>query len=404
MQNFKRWVYLFTGTLMLLFHGVIYAWSIFRQPFNEIYPSWSLSQISFAFTLSIIFFWVGGFIAGNLSRKVSINFILRIVALLLFVGFIGTSEIGKACSESALKFLYLFYGILCGIGIGMGFNGIISSVNKWFPDRTGLASGIMMMGFGFGGIVLGGGINSLVLKIGLFGTFKCIAVIIASIVLIGSIVLKAPETNATADGNSLPAEGYSTKQMLSTKRFWIFSFWTMMINSAGLLVINNAASISLAFGAPAVLGLIISICNGIGRAMLGFFFDKFRGKITILIDVLLIILAGIVLLLGSIYSSLALIFAGIIFVGLGYGGSPPITSTYVNTEFGSKNFAVNFSLASFSLVPASLIGPMISSKLIEGSGGSYSASFLMIAVMGIIAFILWLFLYNISSNSRLKSQ
>ncbi|HZK02010.1 MAG TPA: MFS transporter [Anaerovoracaceae bacterium] len=395
MCNSKKWIYLAVGTVLMLFHGVIYAWSIFRQPINAVYPSWSVSQISFAFTLSIIFFWIGGFIAGNLSTRLTIRSILRIVAVLIFCGFIGISLIAKVSPPTALKLVYLFYGVFCGCGIGMGFNSIISTINKWFPDRTGFASGILMMGFGFGGIVVGGIADRLVFALGLFGAFKALGIIIALIIVTGTFILTAPASVASGpDKGHSRQKGFTPKQMLSTKHFWFFLLWTLMINASGLLIINNAASIAVAFGAPAVLGLIISICNGLGRALIGFLFDRFKGKKTMLVDISIVFAGGAFLLLGAVQHNLLLIFIGIVCTGLGYGGSPPITSAYINSEFGSKYFPVNFSLGSFSLVPASIIGPMVSSKLIEHSNGNYETSFILIIILAVLAFLLWLGLYK----------
>ena len=67
MANNKRWLYLAVGTLLLIFCGLIYGWSLFKTPFSEVYTGWSLSQLSMTFTISMIFFCIGGFVAGKLA-------------------------------------------------------------------------------------------------------------------------------------------------------------------------------------------------------------------------------------------------------------------------------------------------------------------------------------------------
>lgn len=397
MQNLKRWLYLFAGTIMLLFHGVIYAWSIFRRPFNNIYPEWTVSQLSLTFTISIVFFCLGTFTAGNMSRKLHVKYILLIAAAILFTGFMGVSQIEKFEPEAALKLLYLFYGVLGGGSIGMGYNAIISAVNKWFPDRLGLASGVMMMGFGLGGIVLGGAINGLIENAGLFLTFKLLAVSTTIVLLAGAFYLKTPDTaemmrNSGNINNS--RESYTAREMIATKNFWFFMLWAILMNSAGLLIINSAASIALAFGASAVLGLTVSVCNGLGRVMMGYVFDKLLGKRTMLINIAFVFLSGISLVCGALFNNLVLIFIGIVFSGLGYGGNPSITSAYIFREYGPKYYPVNFSLGGFALIPAAIIGPMISSFLIEGSGGGYISSFLMIIMLAALALAAWAGLFK----------
>lgn len=153
MENNKRWLYLGAGTLLLVFCGLIYGWSLFRAPFGEVYPEWTLSQLSMTFTISMIFFCIGSFVAGKLSAKLNPNMIIRIAAALLLIGFFGVSRMNP--EAGSLPMLYICYGVCGGSGVGLTYNCIIGTMNKWFPDKPGLASGIMMMGFGLGALILG---------------------------------------------------------------------------------------------------------------------------------------------------------------------------------------------------------------------------------------------------------
>ena len=170
--NANRWIILIMGMIILLFLGLIYGWSIFRAPLSEFFPDWNTSQMSMAFTVSMIFFCLGGFFSGQMLKKVSHKVLLAGAAVVLFIGFFGVSMLDTGNSAKSLIMLYLMYGVLGGGGVGIGYNCVISTVNKWFPDKAGLASGVMMMGFGLGGIVLGGVVNVLIGSVGLFATFK----------------------------------------------------------------------------------------------------------------------------------------------------------------------------------------------------------------------------------------
>ena len=184
--NGNRWLMLFAGTVMLLFLGLIYAWSIFNAPFKSVYDTWTVSQLSMTFSISMIFFCLSAFVAGNLAKKISAKKILWIAAVMLFIGFVGVSMLNPQNQKSSLILLYILYGFFGGSGVGMGYNSIISTVNKSFADRAGLASGIMLLGFGLGGIVLGSLVDSIIAKIGLFTTFRILGVAIAVILFIGS--------------------------------------------------------------------------------------------------------------------------------------------------------------------------------------------------------------------------
>lgn len=387
-KKVNRWKYIVAGALMLLFLGLIYAWSIFKVPLNQVYPDWSVSQISLTFTISMICFCLFGFLGGKLQTVLTPRVIVFVGGLLIFCGFFGVSFMDADNPSGSLIRLYLLYGILCGGGVGMCYNVIISTVNKWFPDRQGLASGIMLMGFGFGGIILGSIVNELIGVTSVFVTFRVLAVAILVVIGIGSFFLKRPDMVA---GKSVATGGkeYSLGEMLKTGAFWCFFIWSIFINSAGLLVINSAAPIALAFGAPAVLGLIVSVFNGAGRVIIGAAFDRVGRKWTILLDVVIMLTAGGCLLLGAATAAVVFIMVGLLLTGVAYGGSPTISSALIHSTFGPKNFPVNFSIATFSLMPAAIIGPMISSRLIESSGGAYGSTFVMVLILGAGALVMW---------------
>lgn len=415
MNTNKRWLYLCTATLTLLFLGLIYAWSIFRTPFSEIFPDWTISQMSLTFTISMIFFCLGGFVGGLMSKKLSVRVRFLISAVMLFAGFFVVSMVDPAKPASSLTMLYIFYGVFGGGGVGIAYNTVIGTLNKWFPDKVGLASGIMLMGFGLGGLVLGSVVNSMIGSMGLLTVFKILGIVIAVVCAAAAFIIKAPSAEDSAAlaalaEASLPASAkasaassagksdYSAGEMLRTARFWFFTLWAILLNSAGLLVINSAANISVAFGGTAVLGMIVSLFNGAGRIVAGNNFDKFGRKTATIVNTAFMLAAGAFLTLGGMSGKYIFILCGLVLVGLAYGGCPTITSAYINKAFGPANFPTNFSIANFSLIPAATIGPMISSALLESAGGSYNTNFYAIIGFSAAALVMWVLL-NISSRS-----
>ena len=408
MNTSKRWIYLAMGTVSLLFLGLIYAWSIFRTPFSEMFPDWSVSQLSMTFTISMIFFCLGGFAGGVLSKKMSVRIRFLIAAVMLFLGFFMVSTVSSGDPSASLAKLYIFYGVFGGGGVGIGYNTVIGSLNKWFPDKVGLASGIMLMGFGLGGLVLGSVVNSMIASSGLIATFRVLGIAIAVVCVLAALIIKVPsedesaelamlaKANAGAKAESepkaAPVKDYTPGEMLRTSKFWIFVIWTILLNSAGLLVINSAANIAMAFGGTAVFGMIVSLFNGAGRIFAGNLFDRKGRKISTIVNNIFMLTAGLLLTLGAMSGRLLFIMLGLIFVGLAYGGCPTLTSAYVSKAFGPANFPTNFSIANFSLIPAATIGPMISAALLESSGGSYNTNFYAIIGFSVAALVMWVLL------------
>ena len=409
MKSNKRWLYLGTGTLTLLFLGLIYAWSIFRTPFSELFPDWSISQLSLTFTISMIFFCLGGFAGGLLSKRLSIRVRMLISAVMLFVGFFAVSLVKAEAPGSSLVMLYIFYGVFGGGGVGFAYNGVIGTLNKWFPDKVGLASGIMLMGFGLGGLVLGSVVNSMIGSMGLLPVFRILGIVIAVVCALAAVIIKSPDAEEAAQLAVLAGAGskqqdssdvrnYSAGEMLRTARFWFFTIWAILLNSAGLLVINSAANISVAFGGTAVLGMIVSLFNGAGRIVAGNNFDRFGRKVSTIVNNAFMLGAGVSLTLGGMTGKYIFILCGLVLVGLAYGGCPTITSAYINKAFGPVNFPTNFSIANFSLIPAATIGPMISSALLESAGGSYDTNFYAIVGFAVAALVMWVLLNKASAD------
>ena len=143
-MNNKRWLYLGVATISTLFLGLIYAWSLFRAPFSEVFKTWTVAQMSMTFTISMIMFCLGGLIGGQLGKKFGVKMRILIAAVLLLVGFFMVSTLNPADASGSLMKLYIFYGIFGGGGVGIGYNAVITTITKWFPDKVGLASGIML--------------------------------------------------------------------------------------------------------------------------------------------------------------------------------------------------------------------------------------------------------------------
>ena len=384
----------------MVFCGLIYGWSLFKEPFSQVYTTWTLSQLSMTFTISMTFFCIGGFISGKLSAKLKPQMIIIISAVLLLVGFFGVSRMNP--QEGSLAMLYICYGFLGGTGVGLTYNCVIGTMNKWFPDKPGLASGIMMMGFGLGALILGSLATSLIASKGIFTTFMILGIMIFVVLVIGSFFIKVPQQpqGAKDTGKALYGEGPSV--MLKSVTFWLFFLWCIVIGIGGLMVVNSAASIALAFGAPAIMGMIVSVFNGAGRVIIGNVFDKKGGRIAMVVDMVFMFAGGIALLAGAKTMGTALILIGLLAIGLCYGGNPTICSTFVNRYYGPKYFSVNFSIATFNLVPAAIIGPMLSSALVEKSGGSYDSSFVAILVCAVLSLILWMLVSRMVKKENAK--
>lgn len=407
MKETNRIFILIVGTIMLLFLGLIYAWSIFREPLTEIFTDWTRTEISMTFTICIVFFCIGGFIAGKLAARIRHRFIIIISALFILFGFaMITLLLDPTNSGKSLMILYIFYGVFTGLGVGLSYNTLLGVVASYFPGKTGFASGFLLLGFGIGSLALGAIAKMFTASIGIRYTFLVLGILLAIILLIGSIFIKVrTQPQATNNENAAPPEtikSFTLKEALATPSFWMIFLWVAFICIAGLLIINSAAQIALYYGAPAIMGLMVAVFNGVGRPIIGFTYDKIGRNKSMYLNTGFLFLGGVALFLGDMLGSAAFIFIGLPLMGISYGGGPTILSAVIRNFFGPKNYQVILAASTFSLAVAAIIGPLISSKLQDMGDGSFQTSFIMLLVVGLCTFVVDYLLTFFSRKSGLE--
>lgn len=388
-----RWFYLILGVIALLFAGVIYAWSILKTPLAETF-GWTSSQLALNFTLTMCFFCLGGFAGGLISRRVGCALSLINAAALSALGFVLASRLG-----GKVWMLYLSYGVLSGLGIGIAYNVIISTVNAWFPDKKGLCSGALMMGFGASALVVGRLATALIDGPGWRTAYLVVGIALAAVLLAAAAVLRRPDAEtrlpqpakkASAGEEAFEQKDYPTGKMIRRLSFWLAFFCIVCLSAVGSTVISFAKDLALSVGAKAAMATtlvgVLSVCNGLGRIAIGAIFDRFGRKKTMLLANALTILAAGVTLLAVLSKSLPLCVAGLCLTGFSYGSSPTISSAFTSAFYGAKHFPLNFSVMNFNLIFASFAATA-ASGLLESSGG-YAAPFILLLALSVVSLVL----------------
>ena len=388
----RRWIYLIMGTVSMLFAGIIYGWSILNAPFLEM---WDKNALSLNFTITMSFFCLGGFLGAKLSRRFGIQVSIILSALLSCSGFCLTSLI----TGNSILVLYLTYGVLAGLGIGIAYNAVISTVNTWFPDKKGLCSGCLMMGFGASSLIIGNLASTIMDRFGWQTAYILLGCTLGTVLLLTAMVLNRPDANTvlpaaklkrTAGEESFVSQDYTTGQMLRRTSFWTAFTCLGLLGAVGSSVISFARNLALSVGAEAALATtlvgVLSVCNGLGRIFTGALFDARGRRFTMMASNLLTIAAAGVTLLAVSLQSLPVCIVGLCLVGMSYGSCPTVSSAFVSAFYGSKHFATNFSMMNFNLIGSSLIATACSSLLTATNG--YTAPFIMLLALSFAAFVL----------------
>ena len=401
MENKKlsaRWGYLVIGVIAMLFAGVLYAWSILKAPLAKEFR-WGASDLALNFTLAMSFFCIGGLLGAQISKRIGHRLALLASGILSAAGFLLTATLK---SPSILP-LYITYGVLAGTGIGIAYNVVIATVSAWFPDKKGLCSGCLMMGFGASALILGNGADALFKSnLGWRATYMILGIAICVIVALAGLLLKKPDqttTLPTPKAAKTAAENFEKKdftslQMLCRPSFWMAFICISFLAAVGSSVISFAKDLALSVKAPEALAVslvgVLSVCNGIGRILTGALFDAIGRRKTMLLSNVITICAASVTLLAVSIGSLPLCIAGLCLTGLSYGACPTITAAFTSSFFGMKHFSTNMALMTFTVMGGSLIAT-VSNKVLEATGG-YNGTFLMLLGLTFVALILNLFI------------
>ena len=397
--SFPRWLRGVCGVVLMLFLGAMYAWSYFNVALSAVYPVWSQKQLALTFTIMMSCFCLGGLVAGSVLTRVKKSHQLLIAAVLVAAGFFGASVLPENTSAALIQ-LYICYGVLNGFGTGIAYNAVISGIQPWFPDHPGFISGALLMGMGFGSLLLGIAASKLIPVLNLFGTFRVFSVAMLAVLVLGSLFLRLPRAEDNlpapkAKQASASSEGMelSSREMLRRPTFWIYFLWNLCVSAGGMLVINSASKITAFYGLAAVIGLLVSVFNGLGRLGIGSCMDRLGWKKTMYLNNAILLLSGLTLCLGGLGKTdiPVVVLVGMLLMGVCYGGGITISAALVRQLYGSKHFASNFSVCNLCMIPGSILGPILSAALFDASG-DYRSTFVMVVVLGVVTMIMNLFI------------
>src|ERR1700739_2428825 len=185
MRTNNRWVIAIAGIFFQIALGSVYAWSVFRVPITKQF-GWSISEVTLTFTIAIFVLGFAAFFGGLwLNRKGP-----RIVAL--SGGALYGLGVFLASFTHSLAWLYLSYGLIGGVGLGLGYIVPVAVLVKWFPERRGLITGIAVGGFGAGSLIAAPVAGHLMQTVGLMPTFAYLGIAYGIVAICGGFFMRIP--------------------------------------------------------------------------------------------------------------------------------------------------------------------------------------------------------------------
>ena len=382
-RNRSGWTVVAAAFSLNLVFGVLYAWSVMGKALVG-QLGWSKTDAALPFTVSSVAFAITMIFAGRLQDKAGPRITIVLGGIMLGLGLALSGLV-----DSPMMMLVTF-GIVGGMGIGLGYSATTPPALKWFPpNKKGLIAGLVVSGVGLAPVYISP-LTAWLLKIGsISSTFYILGFGTLIIVLALSLLLKNPPVVAaqrdphgasTAATPVAPRREVDWPEMLKSLQFWLLWITMALTASAGLMVIAHLATIAdkqaaMKWGFMAVA--MLALFNSSGRLVAGFFSDKLGRSRTM---ILFFVLQAVNMFLFRYYTTPGLLLFGAAFTGVCYGTIFPLFPATTADYYGIKNLGVNYGFVFTAFGVAGTLGPIMAGKIADKTG-SYNMAYIVCGIM-----------------------
>ena len=399
--GYSRWLIPPAALAVHLCIGQVYATSVYKSALVERFDS-SLTAVGFIFSLAIVVLGASAALFGTWVDRNGPRAAMFVAAIFWSAGFL-VSAVG--ISTGQLWLVYLGYGVLGGIGLGIGYISPVSTLIKWFPDRPGLATGLAIMGFG-GGALVASSFESGLLNLFSSGDgenagsgavasmFFVMAIVYFAVMLFGAWLVKVPaddwapagfdaeqqKKDNEESGRSYVTNGsVSANSALSTRQFYLV--WAVLFCNvtAGIGILENAEPMIQDFfregGDSSVSGTaavgfvgILALANMLGRFVWSSASDSVGRKNTYMgyLGIGALLFAGIAFFGSS--STVVFVLFSFIIISF-YGGGFATVPAYLRDLFGTFQVGAIHGRLLTAWAAAGVAGPVIVNGILDASGG-----------------------------------
>jgi OFA family oxalate/formate antiporter-like MFS transporter len=389
----NRWSIAVAAVIMQMCLGAAYGWSVFSKPLVGT-EHWLLTQVQLNFTLAILFLGVGTVIGGLWQDRVGPRRVATVAGVLYGAGYILA---GIAARHHSLMGMYLSYGVLGGLGMGMGYITPVATLVKWFPDRRGLMTGVAVCGYGAGALVMSPIAARTILAYGVPATMIGLGVIYFVLVVGAARFYANPPLGWVLPGyvphsavqRSATTVDFTVTEAMQTWQFWLLWFMLFLNVSAGIMIISMASPmaqdmIHMAPVAAATMVMVISIFNGLGRVFWAWVSDYIgRSRVYLLLYAI-----QVVIFFSLPYvQSVGLFTAMFAIIGLCYGGGFGTMPSFTADFFGPKYMGGIYGWILLAWGAAAVPSPIMIASIRQSTGG-YGPAIHVITIVMVCALVL----------------
>lgn len=386
----NRWLIALSAIGIHICIGSVYAWSVLTKPIMQA-MGFTLKETTWTFSIAILFLGLSAGFLGDYVEKYGPRKSGLTSTCFFGLGMFGTA---LALHLNSLPLLYLFYGVIGGIGLGTGYITPVSTLVKWFPNNRGFATGLAIMGFGFASLIAGPLMQILVAKYGLVQNFIILGCVYMVIMAASALYLEPPKaSNGGPSGinvkSILPDTQFTAKEARKTWQFyalwWIF--FTNITCGIGLLAVASPMAqevVKMTPMAAASMVGIIGLINGLGRIFWSTISD-YLGRSTVYVVFFLIQIFAFYALAET---SSVFVFQLIVFVIIScYGGGFSCMPAFLSDLFGTKELSAIHGKILTAWGMAGIAGPLLLSWIRETTN-SYSITLYFFSACFVVSLII----------------
>jgi len=369
--------------------GVLYAWSIIKaklmEPLGDGGWGWTSLQAGLPYTIAIVSFAIALFVGGRIQDKIGPRPVVTAGGALTGIGMILSGLVGNSVTG-----LTICFGVISGIGAGLGYGCATPPALKWFhSSKKGLVSGLIVGGFGITAVYFAPLTGGLLNVFSIQTTFICLGIAVAVVsVSIAQLIQNppagyipaAPQNMKQSAAQSTASVDFTWQEMFKTKCFRLLFVMYLLSSSVGLMIIGNIAKIAqtqIGIANTAFIVSFLAITNTSGRILGGYMSDKI-GRINALFIVFA--LQALNMVCFVFYQSLGALIFGVILVGFNYGTLLSVFPSLTADLYGLKNFGSNYGMIFLAWGLAGVIAPMIA-DVIYYITGNFNIAYIISAVM-----------------------
>ena len=390
-----RWILILLGMLINLCLGTIYSWSVFVTPLTSYFTkdlgqAVTASDVLLPFSVFLAFFAITMPFAGKYIDQYGPRNVTIVGGILTGLGWL------LASIATSVPMLYVLYGIIGGIGVGIAYGVPVAVSARWFPDRRGLAVGLTVLGFGFSAFFTANIATYLIAAYGVMTTFRIFGVAFVILTILLALPLKFPQAGWKPAGWTPPAPvagmagtcEFRRDEMLRTTSFYALWGCYFIGCLAGLMAVGIAkpvgSDIGIETGLATLLVGVFAIFNGFGRPVFGALTDKLTPRNTAMVSFILIAIVSV--LMWQVPTVPVYILAFVVLWGC-LGGWLAIAPTATGCYFGTGDYPRCYGVLFLAYGAGAIAGPQLAG-FIKTSTGSYLGVFPYVMVLAVIGFVI----------------